>query len=76
MYQATGATMTDPAAVDSKVFVQSILGHTVVCTLSDGRTATGRLVCVDRLYVVCLRCRAPTFVFESLVTHDASLHSL
>ena len=43
---------TSPENVDSRVFVQSILGQRVVCTLSDGRTAMGRLMCVDRLYVV------------------------
>jgi hypothetical protein len=35
--------------VDSMDFVRSILGQRVVCKLSDGRTATGIFVCIDRL---------------------------
>jgi len=35
--------------MDSRAFVRSILGQTVVCTMTDGRTATGRFLCVDRL---------------------------
>jgi hypothetical protein len=44
-------TSTCATEIDSKSFVQSILGEQVVCTLSDGRKASGRLMCVDRLYV-------------------------
>jgi small nuclear ribonucleoprotein (snRNP)-like protein len=40
--------MTD-RKINSRTFVQHLLGQRVVCTLTDGRTATGRLVCVDRL---------------------------
>mmetsp|Transcript_18865 Transcript_18865/g.24273 ORF Transcript_18865/g.24273 Transcript_18865/m.24273 type:complete len:102 (+) Transcript_18865:79-384(+) len=35
--------------VDSKAAVQSLLGCKVRCTLNDGRVATGRLVCLDRM---------------------------
>lgn len=31
--------------------IQKLLGSSIICTLADGRTAEGRLVCVDRLYV-------------------------
>jgi len=34
--------------------MHNLLGKTLVCTLDDGRTATGALVCVDRLYVPCM----------------------
>ena len=37
--------------------MQNLLGKTIKCTLDDGRTATGSLVCVDRLYVLCLSCK-------------------
>jgi hypothetical protein len=36
--------------------MRNLLGETVTCTLDDGRTATGSLVCVDRLYVYVLYC--------------------
>lgn len=68
-------TMTDPStvAIDSGVFVQSILGQMVVCTLSDGRTASGRLVCVDRLYVATVSSLQK--YLEPLVSHPVSLHT-
>jgi small nuclear ribonucleoprotein (snRNP)-like protein len=36
---------------DAKEIVRRLLGCSVVCRLVDGRTVSGRLVCVDRLYV-------------------------
>ena len=33
----------------AQVFVKSILGRTIQCTLDDGRTATGVFICLDRL---------------------------
>ena len=32
--------------------MRNLLGQTLKCTLADGRTATGTLICIDRLYVV------------------------
>jgi hypothetical protein len=32
--------------------MENLLGKTLKCTLDDGRTATGDLVCIDRLYVL------------------------
>ena len=43
--------MSENAPVDkSKAYraVEKLLGTRVVCTLSDGRQATGNLVCIDR----------------------------
>jgi hypothetical protein len=37
--------------------MRAILGKTIKCTLDDGRTATGTLLCVDRLYVNYEFCR-------------------
>lgn len=34
---------------DPKAVVKELLGCKIICSLSDGRTVTGRLVCVDRL---------------------------
>eukprot|EP00522_Entomoneis_paludosa_P007145 CAMPEP_0172449790 /NCGR_PEP_ID=MMETSP1065-20121228/8397_1 /TAXON_ID=265537 /ORGANISM="Amphiprora paludosa, Strain CCMP125" /LENGTH=114 /DNA_ID=CAMNT_0013201529 /DNA_START=39 /DNA_END=383 /DNA_ORIENTATION=- len=36
-------------AAAAKMAVEGLLGTRIHCTLSDGRTATGRLVCVDRM---------------------------
>jgi hypothetical protein len=30
-------------------FILNLLGEKVICTLSDGRTASGRFICLDRL---------------------------
>lgn len=35
----------------SKEIVEKLLGSSIICTLADGRTAEGNLVCVDRMYV-------------------------
>lgn len=32
--------------------MENLLGKTLKCTLDDGRTTTGDLVCIDRLYVL------------------------
>ena len=36
---------------ESLAIVEKLLGSWIICTLADGRTAEGRLICVDRLYV-------------------------
>jgi hypothetical protein len=46
---STSITMDPISEINTKTFVRSILGQKVVCTLSDGQTASGRLICVDRL---------------------------
>jgi small nuclear ribonucleoprotein (snRNP)-like protein len=40
---------TKSKQINSRIFLQNLLGHRVVCTLTDGRTATGDFECVDRL---------------------------
>ena len=40
-----------PKSMDSHAFVRSILGQTVVCTMTDGRKITGIFLCIDRLCV-------------------------
>lgn len=36
----------------SKEGIRSLIGSRIVCSLSDGRTTTGKFVCIDRLYVI------------------------
>lgn len=55
------SAMTTERNINSRIFVQHLLGQRVVCTLSDGRTATGRLLCLDRLCV---------FIFEAMRMFD------
>jgi hypothetical protein len=49
---AAAASPWDTASPHCQQAMRNWLGKTVTCTLDDGRTATGSLVCVDRLYVV------------------------
>ena len=34
---------------NSKEIIEKLLGSWIICTLADGRTAEGKLLCVDRL---------------------------
>jgi hypothetical protein len=45
-------TMITNDSSSSELFVQKLLGQKVICTLLDNRTATGRFICLDRLYVI------------------------
>ena len=46
-----GTTYETPDTPECRA-MESLLGKTLKCTLDDGRTATGKLVCIDRLYVL------------------------
>ena len=34
---------------NSKSIIEKLLGSWIICTLADGRTAEGKLLCVDRM---------------------------
>ena len=46
-----------------RLAIQNLLGCRIQCTLSDGRTTTGRFICLDRLYVCCWCCCVCVCVF-------------